>query len=170
MSRITVAALLAMLLLAAPAAIARPIDSGYPAYPTPEVTPEPEVMSERITDHPVAPTAEEIKQALAQEQSYSTKGNPNVAALVREQESTSGSGNQGPATASAPAPAPAPADEDAVLGPHDACRHTCLVPDEGVRRAARNFFHLAAPRAARRLLKLETGLSRRARHAASRIT
>ena len=113
MPRTTIAAVLAMLLLLAPAASARPIDSGYPAYPTPEVSPQPEVMPERITDHPVLPTAGEIKQALSQEQSYSTKGNPNVAALVREQESTSGSGNQGPATASAPAPAPAPADEDA---------------------------------------------------------
>jgi len=113
MPRTTIAAVLAMLLLLAPAASARPIDSGYPAYPTPEVSPQPEVMPERITDHPVLPTAGEIKQALSQEQSYSTKGNPDLAGLVREQESTSGSGNQGPATASAPAPAPAPADEDA---------------------------------------------------------
>jgi hypothetical protein len=113
MPRTTIAAVLAMLLFLAPAASARPIDSGYPAYPTPEVTATPKVMPERITDHPVLPTAEEIKQALAQEQSYSTKGNPNLANLVREQESTSGSGNQGPATASAPAPAQAPADDDA---------------------------------------------------------
>jgi hypothetical protein len=112
MSRITVAALLAMLLLAAPAASARPIDSGYPAYPTPEVAPKPEVMPERITDHSVVPTAKEIEQALVQEQSYSTKGNGNLADLVREQESTSGSGNQGPATVSAPTPAPAPSDDN----------------------------------------------------------
>lgn len=112
MPRTTIAAVLAMLLFLAPAASARPADAGYPSYPTPEVA-QPKVMPERITDHPVLPTAGEIEQALAQEQSYSTKGNPNVAALVREQESTSGSGNQGPATASAPAPAPAPADDDA---------------------------------------------------------
>lgn len=113
MPRTTIAAVLAMFLFLAPAASARPADLGYPAYPTPEVTPQPKVMPERISDHPVLPTADEIKQALAQEQSYSTKGNPDVAALVREQESTSGSGNQGPVTASAPAPAPAPADDGA---------------------------------------------------------
>jgi hypothetical protein len=111
MPRTAIAAVLAILLLAVPAASARPIDAGYPAYPTPEVAGKPKVMPERITDHPVVPTAGEIQQALAQEQSYSTKGNPNVAALVREQESTSGSGNQGLASASAPAPAPA--DDDA---------------------------------------------------------
>ena len=94
MPRITVAALLAMLLLAAPAASARPIDSGYPAYPTPEVTPKPEVMPERITDHPFPRSAE-------------------LDALVREQESTSGSGNQGPATASSPAPTAMPDEDDA---------------------------------------------------------
>ena len=103
MSRTTIA-VLAMLLLLALAASARAADVGYPAYPSPTV----------------APTAAELKNALAQEQSYSTKGNPNVAttgdadhaALVREQESTSGSGNQGPVNASAPAPVPAPADQD----------------------------------------------------------
>jgi hypothetical protein len=121
MHRLTIAAVLAMLLLAAPVASARPADVGYPAYPSPTVAPTPKVMPERITDHPRLPTADEIKNALAQEQSYSTKGNPNVAmtgdadraALVREQESTSGSGNQGPVRASAPAPVPAPADDDA---------------------------------------------------------
>ena len=88
MPRTTIAAVLAMLLLLAPAASARPMDAGYPAYPTPEVTPQPKVMPERVTDHP-APKAD-------------------VGKLVREQESTSGSGNQGVAR-----PAPdvvAPAD------------------------------------------------------------
>jgi hypothetical protein len=108
MPRTTIAAVLAMLLFLAPAASAMPID---PVYSGP--TAETKAMPERSTDHPVLPTAEEIKQALAQEQTYSTKGNPNLANLVREQESTSGSGNQGPATASAPAPAQAPADDDA---------------------------------------------------------
>ena len=115
MPRTTIAAaVLAMLLFVAPAASARPADLGYPAYPTPEVAAKPKVTPERITDHPVVPTADEIKRALAQEQSYSTKGNPNVgdhSALVLEQESTSGSGNQG--TPHASAPAPAPADNDA---------------------------------------------------------
>ena len=112
MSRTTIGAVLAMLLMLAPAASARPIDSGYPAYPTPEVA-KPKVMPERISDHALVPTKDEIKHAIAQEKSYSTKGNPDLAGLVREQESTSGSGNQGPATASAPSPAPAPADDDA---------------------------------------------------------
>jgi hypothetical protein len=77
------AAVLAILLLAAPAASARPIDLGYPAYPTPEVT-TPTVMPERITDHP----ADEPKRLSApfDEGAHS--------ALVREQESVSGSGNQ----------------------------------------------------------------------------
>ena len=105
MPRITIAAALAMLLLLAPVASARPIDAGYPADPTTEVASKPKVMPERISDHPLVPAADDIKHALAQEESYSTSGNPDVAALVREQESTSGSGNQGPATASAPAPA-----------------------------------------------------------------
>lgn len=115
MPRTTIAAaVLAMLLLVAPAASARPADVGYPAYPTPEVAAKPKVMPERISDHPLLPTADEIKQALAQEQSYSTKGNPNVGSLVLEEESTSGSGNQGPpGPPSASAPASAPADEDA---------------------------------------------------------
>jgi hypothetical protein len=121
MPRTTIAAVLAMLLCLAPAASARPADVGYPAYPTPEVAAKPMIQSERITDHPLPPTAEEIKQALAQEQSYSTKGNPNVAtavdahhaALVREHESTSGSGNQGHARAASPANVPAPSDDDA---------------------------------------------------------
>ena len=52
MPRTTIAAVLAMLLFLAPAASARPADVGYPAYPTPEVPAEPQVMSERITDHP----------------------------------------------------------------------------------------------------------------------
>jgi hypothetical protein len=78
MSRTTIAAVLAMLMVLAPAASARPMDAGYPAYPTPEVAPQQQkVMPERITD------------------TYSTKGNHNVGGLVREQESTSGSGNQG---------------------------------------------------------------------------
>jgi hypothetical protein len=82
MPRITIAAVVAMLLFLAPAASARPADVGYPAYPTPEVAPQkPLVMSERITDHPV-PTADK-----------------NAVALVEEQESTSGSGNQGVAHA-----------------------------------------------------------------------
>jgi hypothetical protein len=113
MSRTAIGAVLAMLLMLAPAASARPIDSGYPAYPTPEVAPKPKVMPERATDHPLVPTKDEIKRAFEQEQAYSTKGNPNLANLVREQESTSGSGNQGPATASAHSPAPAPSDDDA---------------------------------------------------------
>ena len=79
MPRTTIAAVLAMLLLLAPAASARPIDSGYPAYPTPEVAAKPKVMSERITDHP-APKVDALS------------------ALVREQESTAGSGNQGNST------------------------------------------------------------------------
>jgi hypothetical protein len=105
----TIAAVLAMLVFLAPAASARPADVGYPAYPTPEVTAQPKVMPERITDHPVLPTADEIKTALAQEQSYSTKGNPEVGGLVLEQESTSGSGNQGVAQ---PADKAAPPAED----------------------------------------------------------
>ena len=105
MPRTTIAAVLAMLLFLAPAASARPADVGYPAYPTPEVPAEPQVMSERITDHP-APTANDIKNALAQERTYSTKGNPAVGGFVLERESTSGSGNQGTA------PAPAPTADD----------------------------------------------------------
>jgi hypothetical protein len=112
MPRTTIAAaVLALLLLVAPAASARPADLGYPAYPTPEVAAKPKVMPERTTDHPVLPTADEIKQALAQEQSYSTKGNPNVGSLVLEQESTSGSGNQG---------TPQPADDVAPPTDNDA--------------------------------------------------
>jgi hypothetical protein len=109
MPRLTIAAVLAMLLMVAPAASARPADVGYPAYPTPEVAAQPKVMPERITDHP-APTAGDIANALEMEKYYSQKGSPAVAgnsALVLEQESTSGSGNQGLAHASAPAPAPA---------------------------------------------------------------
>ena len=116
MPRTTIAAVLAMLLFLAPAASARPADVGYPAYPTPEVAAKPMIQSERITDHPLPPTAEEIKQALAQEKAYSHKGNPDVGgvnALVREQESTSGSGNQGPPRAASPANVPAPSDDDA---------------------------------------------------------
>jgi hypothetical protein len=112
MPRTTIAAVLAMLLILAPAASAMPIDPVY-SGPTAEGKAQLQVMPERITDHPVPPTSDEIEQALAQEQSYSTKGTPDVAALVREQESTSGSGNQGPVTASAPASVPAPADDDA---------------------------------------------------------
>ena len=67
-------------------------------------------MPERITDHPVLPTADEIKTALAQEDYYAHR-DPAHATLVAEQESTSGSGNQG--TAHATAPAPLPADDDA---------------------------------------------------------
>jgi hypothetical protein len=70
MSRTTIAAVLAMLMVLAPAASARPVDVS--------VTAKPKVMPERITD------------------TYSTKGNPDVGGLVLEQESTSGSGNQGP--------------------------------------------------------------------------
>jgi MYXO-CTERM domain-containing protein len=92
MPRTTIAAVLAMLLLLAPAASARPLDAGYPAYPTPEVTPQPEVMPERITDHP-APKAD-------------------VGSLVLEEESTSGSGNQGVARPAEPAPAPATTGDD----------------------------------------------------------
>jgi hypothetical protein len=110
MPRITIAAVLAMFLIAAPAASARPADLGYPAYPTPEVAAKPKVMSERITDHP-APTASDIAHAYEMEKYYSHKSNPDVGALVLEQESTSGSGNQGPAHASAPAPVHA--DDDA---------------------------------------------------------
>ena len=108
MPRLTLAAVLAMLLIVAPAASARPADLGYPAYPTPEVAATPKVMPERITDHP-APTAADITNALEMEKYYSHQGSPAVggnSALVLEQESTSGSGNQGPAHASAPAPAP----------------------------------------------------------------
>jgi hypothetical protein len=93
MPRTTIAAVVAMLLVLAPAASARPADPGYPAYPTPEVAAKPKVMPERISDHP-APKADAEAAALAQEQYYSTKGNPAVGDLVREQESTSGSGNQ----------------------------------------------------------------------------
>jgi hypothetical protein len=93
MPRTTIAAVIAMLLVLAPAASARPADPGYPAYPTPEVAAKPKVMPERMTDHP-APNADAEAAALAQEQYYSTKGNPAVGDLVREQESTSGSGNQ----------------------------------------------------------------------------
>jgi hypothetical protein len=81
MPRTTIAAVLAVLLVLAPAASARPAD-------------QPNVAPERITDHR-APEPDAIAAALAQEQYYSTKGNPAVADLVREQESTSGSGNQG---------------------------------------------------------------------------
>ena len=107
----TIAAVLAMLMLLAPAASARPADAGYPAYPTPEVTAQPNVMSERITDPTVVPTAADIKNALAQEQSYSTKGNPEVGGLVLEQESTSGSGNQGVAQPAENAAPPAENDD-----------------------------------------------------------
>ena len=109
MPRTTIAAALAMLLFLAPAASAKPADAGYPAYPTPEVAAMPKVMPERVTDHP-APMSDDVRNALAQEQSYSTKGNAEVGGLVLEQESTSGSGNQG--VAQAPAPAPAPANDD----------------------------------------------------------
>jgi hypothetical protein len=115
MPRITIAAVLATLLMVAPAASARPADLGYPAYPTPEVAAQPNVMPERTTDHP-APTARDITNALEMEKYYSQKGSPDVvghSALVLEQESTSGSGNQGPAHASTSAPAPAPSDDDA---------------------------------------------------------
>jgi hypothetical protein len=94
MPRATIAAVVAMLLVLAPAASARPADLGYPAYPTPEVAAKPKVMPERTTDHP-APKFDAKAAALAQEQYYSTKGNPAVGDLVREQESTSGAGNQG---------------------------------------------------------------------------
>ena len=113
MPRITIAAVLATLLMVAPAASARPADAGYPAYPTPEVAAQPNVIPERITDHP-APTARDITNALEMEKYYSHMGSPDVgghSALVLEQESTSGSGNQGPAHASTSAPAPA--DDDA---------------------------------------------------------
>ncbi len=109
MPRTTIAAVLAMLLILAPAASARPVDLGYPAYPTPEVTPQPNVMSERITDHP-APKADDVAKALAQEDYYMHR-DPSHATLVAEQESTSGAGNQG--TVPATAPAPLPADDDA---------------------------------------------------------
>jgi hypothetical protein len=92
MPRTTIAAVLAMLLFLAPAASARPLDAGYPAYPTPELTPQSKVMPERVTDHP-APKAD-------------------VGSLVLEQESTSGSGNQGVAPPAADIVAPA--DEDAL--------------------------------------------------------
>jgi hypothetical protein len=69
MSRTSIAAVLAILLLAAPAASARPIGLGDPTPATPKVMPE------RITDHPY-----DRDEALS--------------ALVREQESTSGSGNR----------------------------------------------------------------------------
>ena len=98
MPRTTIAAVVAMLLLLAPAASARPIDAGYPAYPTPEVTPQSKVVPERITDHP-APKAD-------------------VGKLVHEQESTSGSGNQGVAR---PAPdVAAPADTARALAQEQA--------------------------------------------------
>src|SRR4029453_16565817 len=102
MPRTTIAAVLAMLLLAAPAASARPADTGYPAYPTPEVTPQPKVMPERITDHP-APKAGDVANSRAQEDYYMHR-DPAPAALVAEQESTSGSGNQGTPRVSAPSP------------------------------------------------------------------
>jgi hypothetical protein len=85
MPRISIAAaVLAILLLVVPAASARPIDLGYPAYPTPEVT-TPKVMPERITDHPA-----DEPQGLA-----APFDEDSLSVLVREQESTSGSGNQG---------------------------------------------------------------------------
>ena len=104
-----IAAALAMLLLVAPAASAMPIDPVSPA-PAGEAKAQPKVMPERITDHPVLPTADEIKRALAQEDYYAHR-DPAHATLVAEQEPTSGSGNQG--TAHATAPAPLPADDDA---------------------------------------------------------
>ena len=81
MPRTTIAAALAMLLFLAPAASAKPADTGYPAYPTPEVAAMPKVMPERVTDHP-APMSDDVRNALAQEQSYSTKGNAEVGGLV----------------------------------------------------------------------------------------
>jgi len=69
MPRTTIAAVLAVLLLLAPAASAMPIDPVY-SGPTAETKAQPKVMPERISDHPSLPTADEVEQALAQEQSY----------------------------------------------------------------------------------------------------
>jgi hypothetical protein len=79
MPRTSIAAVLAILLLLAPAASARPIGLGDP---TPEPA-KPMVMPERITDHPYV----------------ATKAGDRLSALVREQESTTGSGNQAVAPA-----------------------------------------------------------------------
>ena len=108
-----IAAVLAMLLFLAPAASARPADAATRPTRPPRSRPSrrscpsgsPTTRSRRRTT---------IKNALAQEQSYSTKGNPEVGGLVLEQESTSGSGNQGvaqPAVNAAP-----PANDDNARG------------------------------------------------------
>jgi LPXTG-motif cell wall-anchored protein len=61
MPRTTIAAVIALLLLLAPTANARPIDQGYPAYPTPEATKKAQVMPERITDTgATAPKAQKV--------------------------------------------------------------------------------------------------------------
>ena len=82
MSRTSIAAaVLAIMLLAAPAAGAKPTDLGYPQYPSPEVS-QLNVMPERITDHPA--------------DSLPPSGGEALAKLVREQESVSGAANRSP--------------------------------------------------------------------------
>jgi hypothetical protein len=91
--RIIVAAL-AALALAAPAASADPhaIDAHNRAQ-----------QSENVRSADMPAQADEIMRALEQEQAYSTKGNGNVAGLVREQ-------------AARPADASSPAGEDVPTG------------------------------------------------------
>ena len=94
MPRITIAAVLAFLVLLAPAANARPLVQPERTTDTGAQT---TVMPERVTDHPL-PASSRESGALAQERyyrSYNSVADRDNSVLVREQESTSGSGNQG---------------------------------------------------------------------------
>ena len=103
MSRTTIAAVLALLVLLAPAANARPLVQ--PERMT-DTGAETKVMPERVTDHPLpaypSPGREARESgAIAQERYYGSYQPVDDAAnsvLVREQESTNGSGNQGVAS------------------------------------------------------------------------
>jgi hypothetical protein len=113
MTRTSIVAVLAFLVLLVPTANARLIDDSTPATRdakhflvqseriTDTGAPKPLVQSERITDHradaptgSLAGTTEKTARALAQEQYYKSQSDA-LASLVREQESTSRSGNQG---------------------------------------------------------------------------
>ena len=91
MPRSTIAAALALLMLLAPAASARPIDDAAAPLVMPErisdTGGEPKVMPERITDHPgdvqtssLAGTTDATTAALAQERYYASHGAPEPAA------------------------------------------------------------------------------------------
>jgi hypothetical protein len=107
MPRSTIAAVLALLMILAPAASARTVVQPERVTDTGGL---PKVMPERITDHradaptsSLAGTTDATAAAYAQEQYYGTY-NTDRAALTREQESVSGSGNQGVARADDDAP------------------------------------------------------------------